>query len=360
MSVQTSQDYLLLALSLAECGRFSVSPNPMVGCVIVKDGQIIGKGYHERAGEAHAEIHALGEAGDNAKDATLYLTLEPCCHFGRTPPCTKAIIKAGVKKVVVATLDPNPLMSGKGLKELVDAGIEVEVGICEEAAQKLNQIYFHFIKHQRPFVIAKWAMSLDGKTITHPDDERHISSIKTQQSAHALRQQVDAILIGSKTAIADDPQLTVRYSSSPIQKHPVRIILSTNGTLPLSLKLFSGEIPGKTIVATTKPLDPNHQKIFSQKNIEVLLLPENKLGQVDLHALLIELGNRQITSLLVEGGMTTHESFFNENLINQTHVYIAPVIIGKREKKIKLIGTKLNILPSDFYFCSSLEESDHV
>jgi diaminohydroxyphosphoribosylaminopyrimidine deaminase/5-amino-6-(5-phosphoribosylamino)uracil reductase len=221
MSNQTPQFYMQQALALAEKGRFSVSPNPMVGCLIVKAGKIIGQGYHHQAGTPHAEIHALREAGAEAKDADVYVTLEPCCHYGRTPPCTDALIAAGVTRVYFACHDPNPEVAGKGSAALKAAGIQAEEGLCRSEAQQLNKIFFHFIQTKRPFVFSKWAMSLDGKTMTHPDDLPAISSTASRSHSHLLRRAVDAILIGTNTAIDDDPALTVRLPDVPDAQQPI-------------------------------------------------------------------------------------------------------------------------------------------
>lgn len=353
--------FMSLALKLAEQGRFTVSPNPMVGCVIVKDGQIIGEGYHQKAGGPHAEIHALQQAGKNACGATAYVTLEPCCHHGKTPPCTDALIQAGIKHVFVACADPNPLVAGKGLAQLRQSGIHVETDILNAEAQKLNDIFFHFIQSQRPFVMAKWAMSLDGKTITHAADSRQISNHSSQQHAHQLRQQVDAILIGADTAIQDNPLLTVRHVvENESIRHPLRIILSSHDRLPLDLKLFDPSLPGKTMVVTTIHAKPHWITTLREKNIEVCILPYNAQHQVDLHGLLDELGKRQITSLLVEGGMTVLESFFNENLVNQIHAYIAPVIIGRLPNKKFLHDVEIMRIDDDYHFTTHYRGNHHV
>ena len=325
------------ALQLAETGRYTVSPNPMVGCLLVKDGTIIGRGAHQKAGDAHAEIIALNEAGHLAKGAEAYVTLEPCCHFGRTPPCTDALIKAGVRKVNIATSDPNALVQGRGVEQLRKAGIEVEIGLLKTKAQQLNEIFFYATKYQRPFVLSKWAMSLDGKTITHPDDTRYISSAIANTATHDLRRAVDAILIGSHTAKQDNPTLIARDAKDcPHTKQPARIVLTTRGCLPLNLKILDQQLPGKTIIATTEDADPSWRQAISEKNIEFMLLPKNTQGQIHLPSLLDALFKRNITSLLVEGGMTVHESFFNENLVNKVQVTVAPVIIGSLSKKKRL------------------------
>jgi len=340
------------ALQLAESGRYTVSPNPMVGCIIMNNNEVVGQGYHQQAGGPHAEVIALQNAGTKAKGATAYVTLEPCCHYGRTPPCTNALIQAGIKKVYVASLDPNPLVAGKGLEQLKNAGIEVEFGLLEKVATQLNEIFFHYIQTRRPFVIAKWAMSLDGKTTTHAEDTRDISCAKSHEFSHQIRQQVDAILIGAKTAIQDNPLLTVRY---PIEKanhlkQPIRIILSRSGNLPDHLKIFDSSLPAKTIIATTN-------KDIKTTNAEVLILPENSNSFVDLKCLLTALGERSITSLLVEGGMTVLHDFFQENLVNKVHVYLAPKIVGSLKQKQPLKNLSISTIDEDFFICADYKNS---
>lgn len=338
---QKHHHFMLLALQLAERGRFTVSPNPMVGCVIVNhDKDIVGQGYHQYAGGPHAEIYALKEAGAKARGATAYITLEPCAHQGRTPPCTNALIAAGIKKIIVACLDPNPKVSGRGIQLLQNAGIKVEVGVCKVEAEKLNEIFFHYITHKTPFVFAKWAMSLDGKTITHKSDSRQISGLEASQFTHQLRSEVDAILIGANTARHDDPQLTVRLvDKTALPKQPMRIVVSSDGNLPSHLKILSADLPGKTIIATTNA--NRAAKLMKKKNVEILELPKNGEGRVDLPSLLSELGRREISSVLVEGGMILHESFMQENLIQKIFVYVSPVLIGNLEKKqiVKVLQT---------------------
>jgi diaminohydroxyphosphoribosylaminopyrimidine deaminase/5-amino-6-(5-phosphoribosylamino)uracil reductase len=353
------QHYMTMALDLAQKGRLTVSPNPMVGCVIVKNDQVIGQGFHARAGEAHAEIHALTEAGINAQDATAYVTLEPCCHHGRTPPCTEALINAGIKEIYIACLDPNPLVAGKGVKALEQAGIRVHVGLRETEAKKLNDIFFHYITQQKPFVIAKWAMSFDGKTSVNANDDKKISNSDSHQHAHGIRQQVDAILIGANTALHDDPLLTVRLNE-PVAKQPLRIVLASRGGLPLNLKLFDPALPSHTIVVTTTDVDKAWHQKAQEKNIDVLMVAKNKNNQVDLHALLAELGKREITSLLVEGGMSVLENFFSDNLVNRIHVYLAPSIIGGLDKKQLLQNVRHAELHGDYYFTADYSGESYV
>lgn len=353
---QSMINYMENALKLAEQGRFTVSPNPMVGCIIVKDNQIVGTGFHERAGEPHAEIHALKEAGKKAHHADVYVTLEPCCHYGRTPPCTEALIQAGVKRVFIACKDPNPLVAGKGIHQLNAAGIETLVGIKEKEALELNKIFFHFMIHQRPFVITKWAMSLDGKTMTHPEDSRIISDENCHTHAHTTRQTVDAILIGSKTALQDNPQLTVRHASiTHLKNQPLRLILASQGNLPLDLTLLSDNFLDKTRIIVTESTDKNWIEKAKQKNITVWILPANNQKQIDLSALMKKLHQENITSLLVEGGEQVRNSFFRENLVDETQVYLSPVFIGDLKKKKALNTKHYQPLGESLYLVASLK-----
>lgn len=341
--------FMKKALELARQGRLTVSPNPMVGCLLVKDHQVIGEGFHFRAGDVHAEIHALRNARGSASGATAYITLEPCAHYGKTPPCTEALIQAGVKKVFIAVLDPNPLVCGKGVAALRMAGIEVEIGLCETQARHLNEIFFHYMTYQRPFVISKWAMSLDGKTGTHPDDHRQISGPEAGQYTHQLRQQIDAILIGANTLRQDNPKLTVRLPELEAQslKHPVRIVLAGHKDLPSDRFVFDPDCPGQTWIATT----PKHQSKFNSfSSVGILILPEDSDGYPDIRSLLNELGKREITSLLIEGGMTIHQQFFKQGLINRLHVYLSPVWIGNQNSKYRLVNMECHPLGEDFHF----------
>ncbi|MBI5448023.1 MAG: bifunctional diaminohydroxyphosphoribosylaminopyrimidine deaminase/5-amino-6-(5-phosphoribosylamino)uracil reductase RibD [Gammaproteobacteria bacterium] len=341
--------HMLNALRLAEQGRETVSPNPMVGCIIAQDDRVMAQGFHQRAGEAHAEVCALQALTTSVEGgATMYVTLEPCCHHGRTPPCTTAIIKSGIKKIFVACLDPNPLVAGKGVAALRQAGIAVEIGLCESEAKHLNEVFFYSIQHRRPFVIAKWAMSLDGKTITHPADACAISGEPSLKHSHAWRACVDAILVGAKTACLDNPHLTVRYAEK-IQKQPLRIVLTTRAELPSNLHLFDPTLPGKTLIVTT---ESSHH---FPKNIEVCVMPKNENGKINLGELMHELDRREIRSVLVEGGMMTHHQFFQEKLVNKVHAYIAPVILGDLEQKQPLTQLSVSELGADKLMTAYLE-----
>jgi diaminohydroxyphosphoribosylaminopyrimidine deaminase/5-amino-6-(5-phosphoribosylamino)uracil reductase len=334
-------DYMAEALRLAEKGRGTTSPNPMVGCVIVRDGQIIGRGWHERAGEPHAERFALREAGERAAGATAYVTLEPCNHFGRTHPCSEALIAAGIREVHVAMVDPNPIVAGRGIERLRAAGIRVYVGQGKAAASRLNELFIHYITTRRPFVIAKWAMTIDGRIATHTSHSRWITGSTARAYSHRTRHEVDAILVGRGTALADNPRLTSRLDERSHQeaRHPLRIILDSRGSLPTTLRVFEASLPGQTLVATTQQARSLWLEQLRKLRIELLILPPDANGQVPLLPLLEELGRRKLSSLLVEGGAEVHASFFAQGLVNKVHAYVAPKLVGGRKAPGPLGGT---------------------
>ena len=324
--------YMQQCLELAHQGRYSTHPNPMVGSLVVKDNIIIGQGFHERAGDAHAEINALKMAGASAQGATLYVNLEPCCHQGRTPPCADAIIKAGITKVVLAMQDPNPLVAGGGIAKLRAANIEVIEGILRAEAQTLNRAFCHYITTKTPFVIAKWAMSLDGKMAVLNQNERQLSCPTSQEEIHELRQCTQAILIGSGTARTDNPSLTVRLGSS-IVRQPQRIVLNTKADLDPNLKLFNGELPGKTWLICTKNFEATAQERFNLETTEIIAL----LGDtITIPALLKELGARNIMSILLEGGPTVLQAFVSAQAVQEIICYIAPWFVGSLPHKVAL------------------------
>lgn len=343
--------YMTLALSLAEHGRGTTSPNPMVGAVIVNHGRMQGQGYHVVAGGPHAEIIALREAGEAARGATLYVTLEPCCHHGRTPPCTDAIIQAGIARVVVAATDPNPLVQGKGNQALRDAGITVTTGVLDTEATALNTVFNHYIQTKTPYITAKWAMSLDGKTVAHPDDHRQITGAPALAHAHVKRSLVDAILIGANTAKSDNPQLTARDpdTDTPLHRQPRRFILSGDCDLPLNLRLLNEPLAANTCVITTERSRADLRQALHDKSIATLIVPALENGDVDLNALVHLLGQQSVTSLLVEGGMTTLHAFFQANLIHAIDVYLAPVIIGHLPQKKSIHLNATETLGRDIY-----------
>ena len=319
-----------LALELAENFKGKTSPNPMVGAVVVKNGKIVGKGAHQFAGGHHAEVFALDEAGKKAKGATLYVTLEPCCHHGKTSPCTDKIIKAGISKVIIATKDPNPHVAGKGIQQLKAAGIKIEVGILGEEAKKQNEVFFHYIHTKKPFVIAKAAISLDGKIATSNGNAKWISNTESRIKTHELRNQVDAILIGKNTLINDDPSLNVRLDS--VTEGPQKIVIIPKLDISAE-KLSKTKVykwsKTKTLIVVCHNSYANNViiKEFQKHNIQIIPVsgpPEN----LEVEEILTELGQRKITCLLLEGGGGVYTSFLEANLINKFHFFQAPILIG--------------------------------
>lgn len=326
------------ALALAKLAVGYASPNPAVGAVIVKDGLIVGMGYTQPPGSDHAEIVALRQAGDRAKGATMYVTLEPCCHCGRTPPCTKAIIEAGISEVHVAIVDPNPMVSGRGVGELEKAGIKTYIGELEEEARETNEAYIKFVTTGLPFVIAKFAMSLDGKIATKTGESEWISNEQARRYVHSLRHGVDAIMVGVNTAIVDDPRLTAVGccgKGGRAKKQPLRLVVDSKGRIPLEAQVFKQ--PGKTLVVTVKPLDPGKCKKFAEIGAEVLELPQEG-GVVDLRALFKALGEREVLSVLVEGGSKVFGSLFDGHSVDKVLAFISPIIIGGDEARTAVGG----------------------
>jgi diaminohydroxyphosphoribosylaminopyrimidine deaminase / 5-amino-6-(5-phosphoribosylamino)uracil reductase len=328
-------DYTQRALALARTALGRVSPNPAVGAVIVKDGRIIGEGYTQPPGGAHAEIVALKQAGAAAQGATVYVTLEPCCYHGRTPPCSRALIEAGVAAVHVAYVDPNPLVSGKGLEELHHAGVEVVLGEHEAEANEVVEGFAKWIGTRRPFVTAKYAMTIDGRIATWSGDSRWVSGEESRLYVHRLRDDVDAIMVGVGTVITDDPLLTARLSPEdnprpPMGRQPLRLIIDSQGQIPLTAKVLQADLPGRTIVVTTEVMAESKRQAVAAKGSEVLVMPSHG-DEVDLLCLLGVLGEREITSLLVEGGSRLLGAFFDQQLIDKALVFIAPKIVGGRE-----------------------------
>ncbi len=316
------------ALALAKLAVGYASPNPAVGAVVVKDGLIVGMGYTQPPGSDHAEIVALRQAGDKAKGGTMHVTLEPCCHYGRTPPCTSVIIDAGSSEVHVAMIDPNPIVLGRGVSELERAGIQTYIGELEEEAREINEAYIKFITTGLPFVIAKFAMSLDGKIATKTGESEWISNEQARRYVHSLRHGVDAIMVGVNTAIVDDPRLIAVGccgKGGRAKKQPLRLVVDSKGRIPLEAQVFKQ--PGKTLLVTVKPLDPGKCEKFAQIGAEVLELPQEG-GLVDLKALFKALGERGVLSVLVEGGSKVFGSLFDSHSVDKVFAFISPIIIG--------------------------------
>lgn len=315
-----------LALKLARKGMGFTSPNPMVGAVIVKKGRIIARGYHRAFGLDHAEVDALKNAKESVAGATLYVSLEPCRHFGKTPPCTDAIIKAKIARVVIGMLDPAPQMSGESVKLLEQKGIKTTVGVLEAECLALNEKY---VKHRStglPFVTLKWAQTLDGRIATAQGSSRWISSPESLKLVHKLRATNDAVLVGVQTVIKDDPELTTRLVKG---RSPLRIILDSNLRIPIDAKVLSNLETAKTLVAITPPVPEEKLDALKKMGVNVLFVPPDKNNRVDPKHLLRSLGDREISSLLVEGGATVITSFFETGLWDKLVVFIAPKILGK-------------------------------
>ncbi len=328
--------YMALALRLAAKGRGSTSPNPMVGAVVVAGNRIVGRGYHHRPGEPHAEILALRQAGRRARGATLYVTLEPCRHFAkRTPPCVPAVIESGVRRVVVAAADPNPSVRGKGVTELRRARLAVKVGVLREEAERLNRAYAHWITTGLPLVILKAGMTLDGQVATASGESRWITGAEARRDVHRLRQTVDAIVVGAGTILRDDPALTARTGaalSRPARRQPLRVVVDSRLRIPLHAQVCRGTTTVKTLVATTGRSSPARRRAFERLGVEVAILPRVHEG-VSMKALFGLLGKRGVTSVLLEGGGTLNASALRGGLVNHVRLYLAPALLGGQDAK---------------------------
>lgn len=330
-------DYMEQAIHLARLALGYTSPNPAVGAVVVKDDAVVGIGYTQPPGSRHAEIVALEQAGQRARGASLFVTLEPCSHFGRTPPCVNAIAAAGIREVHFSMLDPNPVVCGKGKTALEKAGIKTFVGEREQEARQIMEAYFKYITAHLPFVIAKVAMSLDGKIATRTGDSKWISGESALQYGHTLRHSVDAVMVGVGTVLADNPHLTARRTDKggKAKKQPLRVIVDANGRTPPTAQLLKE--PGKTLVAVSNSCSLENERALKKAGAEVIRLPANK-GMVDLQALFKALGEREMTSVLVEGGGTLLGSCFDHELVDKVVTIIAPLVIGGREARSAVEG----------------------
>ncbi len=325
----TNSDYMRMSFSLARMGGGVTSPNPMVGALVVKDGKIIGKGYHRRSGEKHAEIVALEEAGENAKEGTLYLNLEPCCHFGKTPPCCKEIIHAGIKRVICAMRDPNPLINGKGFENLRRAGIKVEEGLLHEEAEKLNEAFLKYSRTGKPFVLAKASMSLDGKISSSGGESKWISSSETRKFIHnRIRYCIDAVIVGINTVLIDDPLLTVRGAGGRIKKI-IRVVLDSTLKIPFTSKLMNSLSEGDIYIYTTEKAMRESKENIEKANAKVIVIGE-EAGMCKMSDVMEDLGKRGITSVLIEGGSRILSSAFEARAVDKVYFFIAPTIIQGR------------------------------
>ena len=319
-------DYMARALSLARQALGTTSPNPAVGAVIVSGGQVVGEGATQPPGSAHAEVVALAQAEERARGATLYVTLEPCCHHGRTPPCTDAVIAAGISKVHIALIDPNPRVSGEGRRLLEEAGIETTLGEHEDEARRLNEGYIKLVTTGTPFITAKFATSLDGRIATASGDSRWISGEESRWCVHQMRRAADAIMVGVNTVIADDPQLTARDDEGrPWERQPLRVVVDSEARTPPAARLLAE--PGRTVVATTAHAPQSRRDALEKAGAELVMVPARG-GLVDLAQLLAGLGARGLASVLVEGGGTLLGSLFAGGLVDKVVAFVAPLIIG--------------------------------
>lgn len=326
--------FMRRALELAARGRGFVEPNPMVGAVVVRDGVVVGEGFHERFGAAHAEVNALAKAGPSAHGTTLFVTLEPCCHHGKTPPCTDAVIASGVSRVVAAMIDPFEKVAGQGIERLRAAGIAVEVGLLENEARLLNAPFLKLVATGLPYVHAKWAMTLDGKIATASGDSKWITSEASRRVAHELRGRMDAIIVGIGTVLADDPLLTAR---PPGPRVALRLVLDSHARLPLTSHLARTAADIPVLVATTDRAAPSAVAALRDRGCECLVSPANDRG-VAVRALLKELGSRHLTNVLVEGGSQVLGSFVDARAIDELHVFVAPRLLGGATSRTPVAG----------------------
>jgi len=334
----TDERYMKRALQLARRGERWVSPNPMVGAVIVKNNRIIGEGWHRRFGGDHAEIDALRSASESVEGATVYITLEPCCHHGKTPPCIEGLIAGKPARVVIGMPDPNPLVCGGSIERLVGAGISTTVGVLEAQCRRLNERFIRFMQTRIPFVTLKFAQTLDGRIATAAGHSRWISSPASLKFAHALRAAHDAILVGSGTIFKDDPELTVRLVNG---RNPVRIVVDARLRLPLDARVLQNQDKAKTIVATTEAASRKKREALDKMGIETILVERDRQQHVDLDKLIIELGRRDISSLLVEGGARVITSVLRQRLADRVIVVIAPKIVGKGIEAVGNLGIRV-------------------
>lgn len=329
------EKYMRLAMQLAGNAIGRTSPNPLVGAVIVKDNRVVGCGWHRKAGTPHAEVHALNQAGELAQGADVYVTLEPCAHYGKTPPCSKALVEAKVKNVYGGLLDVNPKVAGKGFKILEDAGIHVEYGFLQDELRKQNEVFFKWIEHKKPFIVLKAAMTLDGKIATATGQSKWITNETSRAYGYKLRDIYDGIMVGINTVIEDNPMLTARVDGG---KNPIRIVVDSSLKIDINANLVQDK-SAKTIVATTDKADKDKILKLQAQDVDVIVVDKDENDKVDIEKLLNILGQQNICSILVEGGATLSGSFVAKKLVDKVYFFIAPKIIGGKEAKTPVAGT---------------------
>lgn len=329
------EKYMKLAMQLAGNAIGRTSPNPLVGAVIVKDNRVVGCGWHRKAGTPHAEVHALNQAGELAQGADVYVTLEPCAHYGKTPPCAKALVEAKVKNVYGGLLDVNPKVAGKGFKILEDAGIHVEYGFLQDELRKQNEVFFKWIEHKKPFVVLKAAMTLDGKIATATGQSKWITNETSRAYGYKLRDIYDGIMVGINTVIEDNPMLTARVDGG---KNPIRIVVDSSLKIDINANVVQDK-SAKTIIATTDKADKDKILKLQAQDVDVIVVDKDKNDKVDIEKLLDILGQQNICSILVEGGATLSGSFVAKKLVDKVYFFIAPKIVGGKEAKTPVAGT---------------------
>ena len=329
------EKYMRLAMQLAGNAIGRTSPNPLVGAVIVKDNRVVGCGWHRKAGTPHAEVHALNQAGELAQGADVYVTLEPCAHYGKTPPCAKALVEAKVKNVYGGLLDVNPKVAGKGFKILEDAGIHVEYGFLQDELRKQNEVFFKWIEHKKPFVVLKAAMTLDGKIATAIGQSKWITNETSRAYGYKLRDIYDGIMVGINTVIEDNPMLTARVDGG---KNPIRIVVDSSLKIDINANVIQDK-SAKTIIATTDKADKDKILKLQAQDVDVIVVDKDENDKVDIEKLLDILGQKNICSILVEGGATLSGSFVAKKLVDKVYFFIAPKIVGGKEAKTPVAGT---------------------
>ena len=329
------EKYMRLAMQLAGNAIGRTSPNPLVGAVIVKDNRVVGCGWHRKAGTPHAEVHALNQAGELAQGADVYVTLEPCAHYGQTPPCAKALVEAKVKNVYGGLLDVNPKVAGKGFKILEDAGIHVEYGFLQDELRKQNEVFFKWIEHKKPFVVLKAAMTLDGKIATATGQSKWITNETSRAYGYKLRDIYDGIMVGINTVIEDNPMLTARVDGG---KNPIRIVVDSSLKIDINANVVQDK-SAKTIIATTDKADKDKILKLQAQDVDVIVVDKDENDKVDIEKLLDILGQQNICSILVEGGATLSGSFVAKKLVDKVYFFIAPKIVGGKEAKTPVAGT---------------------
>lgn len=338
------EKFMKMAIELAKKGRGKVNPNPLVGAIIVRNGKIIGEGYHKKYGGNHAEVEAINNATENVKGATIYVNLEPCFHYGKTPPCVNKIISSGISKVVIGHLDPNPLVAGKSIEKLKSLGIEVRVGVLEEECLKLNEAFIKYIKTNLPYVVLKSGVSLDGNIATKTGESKWITGAISIEKVHELRNELTGIMIGVNTVIIDDPRLTCNIDGA---RSPIRIILDSNLRIPLDSKILKTAYMYETIIVTTNNIDLNKKLLVEELNAKILVV-DSINGKIDLSKLMIKLGSMGIDSILLEGGGAVNYSALEAGIVDKIMLFMAPIIIGGEESKKFVGGNGVDLLTNSF------------